>query len=1046
MGALAPETLVVASKCRADFLVRLSPVVKFLLMHSTQISKYAITCLVPTGIEMQQRPYFQKSIVELRTIFENFKGNEAELKLLALELSNRKVQKAKLLGKEVEAALKYLNFSKPIKITLPSRPLDESSSSSATPSKSRQIEPLCDQKPSFELTELSSVPPAEMKDDPLSILSAWTAFEALSPQSYKQPKDLASGENSRVVLLKGEVLPWKRGFKAKPNYRLFFQIVLGSIALDQATDLLVEAFGEDEERSRPDGKKAVIGAILVDKDGYLLEDNAIAVSSFAWALRPALERKLDYLGNWPEVQDLVLDKLDKMVRRKDQDGNSLPVDAAAVTAAYKWLVREFEVPGHLVEPPSFALKVFHHFKSKTPPEPSLLNSFYLDDLGRASKLVASRRQGDGLSRYLSLLPVVDPINVLAPPSMIEPHIAPAKTPQARWPSSGHHPLVMLQQAAVNAARSELVNNSGMIGVNGPPGTGKTTLLRDIVAGCVLDRASAMVQFERPVDAFSTTGQKIGVGGNAFFHFYRLDQRLRGHEIVIASSNNKAVQNVSEELPLLKNNGRSDEISYLRSISNLIATPTQFGVEEDGSTDLSQKSTWGLIAAVLGNSGNRSAFQQTFWWHDDGGYRIYLKAAKGDDILREIKDDKGKVIRREIPAVVKDETPPVNEEAALSNWKKARNRFRALHKQINSEIAALEDVRKSCVELPNVRTSIISASVKREPIALAVQRASFQEAAAQATLFTAQSEFDQARNDVHAHSFERPGFFARLFGTSNWRAWQAQKSDIDHTRDEAWLRQTEATASHELARAELARLKLELDQIERVLHILRSDAVRHEHIIEAAKATVGPRIIDESFFAKSHEEINLTAPWLPDSLHRKREDLFSAALNVQKAFVDASAQKVYHNLSILMGAFTAGALSKPNHKELLGDLWSTLFMVVPAVSTTFASFNTMFGDLASEAIGWLLVDEAGQSAPQEAVGAIMRARRSIIVGDPLQIPPVVSLPERLVFEICKFFNVDGDRWSAPMASVQTLADGASSFQLSFNGDTGVRKVGFPLLVC
>jgi hypothetical protein len=60
---------------------------------------------------------------------------------------------------------------------------------------------------------------------------------------------------------------------------------------------------------------------------------------------------------------------------------------------------------------------------------------------------------------------------------------------------------------------------------------------------------------------------------------------------------------------------------------------------------------------------------------------------------------------------------------------------------------------------------------------------------------------------------------------------------------------------------------------------------------------------------------------------------------------------------------------------------------------------MFGDLPPESIGWLLVDEAGQAVPQAAVGAIMRAKRSIVVGDPLQIPPVVSLPEKLNAEIC-----------------------------------------------
>ncbi|WP_421423288.1 DEAD/DEAH box helicase [Agrobacterium rosae] len=991
-----------------------------------------------------QRPYLQKTIVELRTLFEQFKNDRAELNLLAFELSKRSVQKAKVLGREVEDVLRSSSDLTPIEKESP-RPVVRVGPASR-PALPSQIEggQIQDESP-IELKGLHPVTPSGRKDDPASILSAWTALEALSPQSYKRPEDLASGERSRVVPLAGADLPWKRGLKAKPKHRLFFQIVLGCVALDRATDLLVEAFGEDEERSRPDGRKAVIAAILVDKDGYLLDENAVAISSFAWALRPALERNLGHLGNWPKVQAVVLEKLDKIVRRKDGDGNPVPIDAASIDSAYTWLVRQFAIPDELLEAPTFTLKVFHHFKARTPPEPSLLNSFFLDDIGLASQLIASGQQGDGLGKYLGILKVSHPIDVLVPPSTVEPHIAPLKTPQARWPSSGHHPLVLLQQAAVNVARDELVDKTGIIGVNGPPGTGKTTLLRDIVVGCVLDRASAMVRFEKPVDAFSTTGQKMGVGGNAFFHFYRLDQSLRGHEIVIASSNNKAVQNVSEELPLLKNNGRADEISYLRSISDIVANPRRFGVEDDEDIDRLQMRTWGLIAAVLGNGANRSTFQQTFWWHEDGGYRIYLKAAKGDDVLREIKDENGKLIRREIPSVVTNESPPVNEAAALSNWKKARNRFLTLRKQINSEIAALEVVRKSCVELPSLKKAVAAAQIKLGPMVMGVEQVSARENEASAGLSAAQSVFERARNEVLAHDLRRPGFVARLFGTSSWRAWQARKAAINSESEKAWSRQTDAAALHDATKTELIRLKLEIERAEADLQALRSDAATHQGTIETARATLGARLIDDRFFAQNHEAINLTAPWLPDSLHRKREDLFAAALNVQKAFVDSSAQKVLHNLNILMSAFTAGALRNPSHKALLGDLWSTLFMVVPAVSTTFASVNTMFGDLGSETIGWLLVDEAGQAVPQAAVGAIMRAKRSIVVGDPLQIPPVVSLPEKLNLEICEFFAIDQDRWSAPTASVQTLTDRGSPFQSTFNGEFEPRRVGFPLLV-
>ncbi|MDN3030920.1 MAG: AAA domain-containing protein [Candidatus Tisiphia sp.] len=101
---------------------------------------------------------------------------------------------------------------------------------------------------------------------------------------------------------------------------------------------------------------------------------------------------------------------------------------------------------------------------------------------------------------------------------------------------------------------------------------------------------------------------------------------------------------------------------------------------------------------------------------------------------------------------------------------------------------------------------------------------------------------------------------------------------------------------------------------------------------------------------------------------------------------------------------------------------------------------------ANSLGWLIIDEAGQALPQAAVGAIMRTKRVVVTGDPLQIEPVVDLPDNLTKSICKQFSVDPKRFNAPEASVQTLSDSATSYVYEFNTtNCGNRLVGVPLLV-
>lgn len=162
------------------------------------------------------------------------------------------------------------------------------------------------------------------------------------------------------------------------------------------------------------------------------------------------------------------------------------------------------------------------------PSPPLLNSFYLGDLLRTKRAFKDGMVGKAFRQYIGDIPSPDVEDLLQNEALLSSLLKPDNTPAGRWPSAGRHPLVLMQQTAVNIATTTL-HDGGLFSVNGPPGTGKTTLLRDIIASVIIDRAKALSSYKHPKDAFHKKGG-----------LYELDAKLKGHEIFIASSNNNAV--------------------------------------------------------------------------------------------------------------------------------------------------------------------------------------------------------------------------------------------------------------------------------------------------------------------------------------------------------------------------------------------------------------------------------------------------------------------------------------------------------------------------
>ena len=202
----------------------------------------------------------------------------------------------------------------------------------------------------------------------------------------------------------------------------------------------------------------------------------------------------------------------------------------------------------------------------TAPDLNILNSFYLDDIKMVNNVLNDGKEtiGSALKDYLGLTPKSKKHDLRKDRFQLEQLSNPEFLPSSRWPVGNKLALSIAQQVAVNLALSEA---RGLFSVNGPPGTGKSTLLRDIISEIITTRAKNLADFANPKDAFNNP-ESISIDGYNY-KVWNVDSRLLGHEIVIASSNNTAVENISKEIPRLAEVDKNYGLEYFSEIATYV---------------------------------------------------------------------------------------------------------------------------------------------------------------------------------------------------------------------------------------------------------------------------------------------------------------------------------------------------------------------------------------------------------------------------------------------------------------------------------------------
>jgi hypothetical protein len=202
-------------------------------------------------------------------------------------------------------------------------------------------------------------------------------------------------------------------------------------------------------------------------------------------------------------------------------------------------------------------------------------------------------------------------------------------------------------------------------------------------------------FKGAGDAFLPEKVRIGFEDRVTSSIVRLRPDIAGFEMVVASSNNAAVENISRDLPKrssLKEPWLSS--SYIQSVAHKIAAQKGNGLcEKLPENDV----PWGLVSCVLGKAGNRCRFKECFAFNEikPDAKPTWSGDSKPETIWEWARNFKGPSF---IGAVCNFREAQANVEKNIADL----NRFAELPSQVNEKAIearkdALSAANENCVE-------------------------------------------------------------------------------------------------------------------------------------------------------------------------------------------------------------------------------------------------------------------------------------------------------------------------------------------------------------
>lgn len=641
-------------------------------------------------------------------------------------------------------------------------------------------------------------------------------------------------------------------------------------------------------------------------------------------------------------------------------------------------------------------------------------------------------------------------------------------PPTRWPAKeGQFPFLG-QYFAISASLNNYFKNvsvlcsSRIISVNGPPGTGKTTLLKDYIANVIYKKAQKIASCWKEGSCNNLWENKtisVLCEDNPTIHYNAFDHSFLQDAIVVVSANNNAVENITKELPLEENN------PWIAKLDNSDEYTTWlFSTIKKASKTLDENNCL-LISSPMGKTSN---ILNTII-----GLKDFLNVIKDEvhSFCQEKKD-----LSRFMQEVVKeffqseDKVNKIKKKIALVQDKLVQK------EQTEQEINALdEQLQKTIAE--NERIEEMLSNLKQEKNSVEQK---IKEIELQISLLN--TELGVVKKELKTKTRKK---LCALFLAKKKQQLKAIIDNLNRENNELTqkiekLKQdlTSLTAQHEITEQKIQRFSsLSVEKNNNIDSLLKEKEKKLTFLEEKINKFISaikkdfnlpPDLDEKETLEVFHPSLLLSQtrqdfikPYCSALLKEAQEELFINTLKVIYTFILIYHQKFYSNLGVFLKAKQTGTLDPAFWKSM----WATLTFLTPVISSTFHSVESMFSPLVEkELFGSVIVDEAGQASSYMPVGIFHRATRGLVVGDPFQLEPVLTTPVSLITSILKDVT-DNDRREIQKvipylsgmesaivtdnfqidSSVQVLADKASGIKQSFIFDGQKISIGIPLSI-